>query len=1098
MADFPRYKNYDLTLIAKEVLEQWRTEKTFAKALALRAKAPKRTFYEGPPGLNGKPGIHHLFSRALKDTICRYLTMRGYHVERRAGWDTHGLPVELKVEQELGITKEGIGKDIATADYNACCKETVLQNRKTWDEMTKRIGFWVDLENPYMTCDAEYIDVVWGLVKRLYDKGYVYRSHRVQPYSPAAGTGLSTHELNQPGCYREVKDTTVVAQFAVEGADDTFLLAWTTTPWTLPANSALAVAAKMNYVKIKTYNRYTGLPIWVILAEASIGNYFRACDEGKVLQQFEDLAKALPWQVVARYKGCDLIGWRYVQLLPYVVPNRPAFRVVAADFIKAGEGTGIVHIAPTFGEDDFQLAQNEDIPSITVPDANGNPMPIVDQQGRYVSQITDFAGQYIKNEYHPQGQAGQAKSVDIALAIMLKKANKAFLVARYTHPYPHCWRTDKPILYYPLEAWFIRTKANKEDLLMQNETINWYPPATGEGRFKNWLAGVKDWNISRDRYWGTPLPIWSTQDGQTQKCIGSITALRKEVEKAVQAGLMASPLPADFDPHRPYVDEIILVGPAGEPMYREASVLDVWLDAGSMPYAQHGVLPSPTTPPKDFPAYFIAEGVDQTRGWFYTLHALSVLLYNKAAFQNVVSTGLVLDKEGRKMSKRLGNTIDPEKILDQYGPDVVRWYMMHHSDPWENLKFDVKGLSEVFRKFFDTLHHTYQFFALYANTTHFNPADTTLTKEGMTVDDRWIYAQLQETIETTTAAYEAFNPMKATRRLQKFVMDELSNWYVRLNRKRFWRGDDNADKQHVCTLLHHVLITIATLAAPIAPFYMERLYQDLTPPKQRRSIHLENFPKADTSARNTALERKMEKAQIICSLVHSLRKQHNIKVRQPLARILIPATEEKELAEVTTIILQEVNVKEITYVKDDQGLVHKQVKPNFRTLGRRYGTQIKEIQQQLASLSQPAIAKIEREGAYDFVLNGKSVSLPISDLEIATSDMPGWAVAREQGLTIALDLAQSPTLVEEGVARELVNRLQQHRKQLGFGLRDSAILTLSTTSSTLHDLVETHKTYIMSEVQITACHWKTNLLANNKMSFAWKADMLNYELQKAG
>ena len=1095
MADFRLYKTYDLVAIADEVRRQWVAEKTFEQSLALRSGCEKRTFYEGPPGANGVPGIHHLFSRTLKDIFCRYYTMQGYRVDRKAGWDTHGLPVELAVEKALGITKEAIGRDISIADYNAHCKAVVLRHRKVWDEMTARIGFWLDLENPYMTCDASYIDVVWGLLKRLYDGGYIYRGYRIQPYSPAAGTGLSTHELNQPGCYREVKDTSIVAQFKVKGQPNTFLLAWTTTPWTLPANSALAVSAKMGYVKIKTHNRYTGMPIEVILAEDSVPHYFKASDEGEVSHPPKDLQKGSPWQVVQRYRGEDLVGWNYVQLLPYVQPDQPAFRVVAADFIKAGEGTGIVHIAPTFGEDDFRLAQAQNIPAITVPGPTGDPMPIVDKQGRYVAQITDFAGAYVKNAYRPEGQDDQTKGVDVAIAIMLKKENKAFLVARYAHTYPHCWRTDKPILYYPIEAWFMRTTARKQDLLQLNETIGWQPASTGHGRFKHWLTGLKDWNISRDRYWGTPLPIWCTKDGEVQKCIGSIATLRQEVDRSVKAGFMKRPLPLDFDPHRPYVDDIILVGPAGQPMYREPSVLDVWLDAGCMPYAQHGLLPDAERPPKDFPAHFIIEGVDQTRGWFFTLHALSVLLYNRVSFQHVLSTGLVLDKEGRKMSKRLGNAIEPAQILDQHGSDVVRWYMVSNSDPWENLKFDVEGVAEVSRKFFVTLHHTYQFFALYANIDGFTPSANGWDREGMSVDDRWICSRLQHTIQVTTAAYEAFHPTKAARTLQSFVVDELSNWYVRLNRKRFWKGGYDADKRRAYGILHHVLLHVALLAAPIAPFYMDRLYQDLTPKPQRRSVHLANLPKPDLMARDQVLEQRMHKVQLVCSLVHSLRKQHKIKVRQPLSRVLIPSSEAQDLAGLGALILREVNVKGITYVQDDSGLVHKKVKPNFRNLGKRYGAQLKDIQLHLAALSQDDIVTLEQQGSCAIVLEGTTITLGLEDLEIVSDDMPGWAVAREEGLTVALDLTQTPDLIEEGVARELINHIPQCRKQSGFALDDKVALSLSTTSVAFRNLFMNHRDHIMAEVQAVTAGWVTDV-SDKAFAFHWGEEVLTYTLRR--
>ncbi len=1082
MGHFTFYKQLDLSAIAEDILALWKKENTFAKSLAQRQNDPKAHFYEGPPGANGLPGIHHVFCRTLKDIFCRYKTMRGYFVERKSGWDTHGLPVEMTVENELGITKKDIGHTISIAKYNQECKKTVLRYQKEWESITERIGYWLDLQNPYVTCDNHYISAVWGIIKALYQKGYIYKGHSIQPFSPVAGTGLSNHELNQPGCYKEVKDVSLTAQFAIIDMPNTYFLAWTTTPWTLPANSALAVNPHLSYVKVNTYNRYTLQPITVILATSTLERFFQ-----KEKQQFgimmppKDKKEKMPWQIVANHTGKDFIGCYYKQLLPYIKVSGDAFRVIPGDFVNADEGTGIVHIAPTFGADDAHVAKLHRIPAVTILDDIGQEVPIVDRQGRFVQEITDFAGRYVKSAYEPDNTT-HTLSVDTEIAIHLKKSNRAFCVETYQHSYPHCWRTDKPILYYPLDAWFIKTTACKEKLIARNHDIRWQPTSTGQGRFGDWLKNLVDWNITRDRFWGTPLPIWSTKDQQETICIGSIEQLRQEVKKSVATGYMETPLPQDFDLHRPYVDNIILVSSKKEKMFREPGVFDVWGDSGAMPYAQHATGEKEidtSKPPLAFPANFIIEGIDQTRGWFFTLHTLAVMLHDQVAFKNVLSTGLVLDKNGQKMSKRLGNVIDPNIVLDQYGPDVLRWYMIGNADPWDNLKFDITALSEVKRKFFSTLYNTYQFFALYANLDNFTGKETLVP---ITTSDKWILSRLQHIITNVSNALENLAPTQAIRTIQDFTINELSNWYVRLNRKRFSKRQYNQDKQSAYQTLHHCLVTITKLAAPIAPFYMDHLYRDLIKTTQTKSVHLVDFPIADTTQTDHNLEKAMAQAQTICSLVHSLRKKHNIKVRQPLQRILLPITsiQKKQIETVVHLILNETNVKHLEFINETHHILSKKIKPNYTKLGKIHGPKIKEIQQILHTLNQKTIAQFEKEKKITLLLSDKTpIHLTLADVILVTEDIAGWAVAKENNITVALDLHQNQDLIQEGIARELVSRLQNIRKKKELLVDDKITLTLSTTAETLQTALQKHQPYIMQEVQIKNIIWESPFHFNN-------------------
>jgi isoleucyl-tRNA synthetase len=1074
MKKYPEYKQLDLVKIAEEINDSWKTHDTFLQSIKNREGKPSFTFYEGPPSANGEPGIHHVLSRALKDLFCRYKTQQGYQVKRKSGWDTHGLPVELQVEKTLGITKEEIGKKISIEEYNAHCRQTVMRYTDQWEKLTTQLGYWLDTKNPYITYDRNYIESVWYLLKQLYNKGLLYKGYSIQPYSPAAGTGLSSHELNQPGCYRPVKDVTIVAQFKLKNTEQDYILAWTTTPWTLPANSALAVGENIDYVKVRTYNPYTEKPVQVILAEAALARYFTSSADNNAVANYQPGQPTILWEIVAKYQGNDLVGLEYEQLLPYIQPSGHTFKVVAGDFVTTDEGTGIVHIAPTFGADDMRLAQKLGIPAITV-ERDGKAVPIVDKQGRFVEEITDWPGKYVKEDYEPEAVRSQPgyKSADVFIAIKLKQENKAFHVAKYEHNYPHCWRTDKTILYYPLDAWFIRTTAYKDRLIALNKTINWKPASTGTGRFENWLENLVDWNLSRDRFWGTPLPIWRTEDGQEELCIGSIQELNQEVEKSVAAGFMEQSLPADFDLHRPYVDDIVLVSKSGKKMHRVTDLIDVWFDSGAMPYAQwHYPFENKEILEHHFPADFIAEGVDQTRGWFFTLHAIAGMLFDNVAFKNVVSNGLILDKNGNKMSKRLGNSIDPFQIMQQYGPDALRWYMISNANPWDNLKFDPEGPVEIARKLFSTLQNTYTFFALYANLDEFtfDEQSIILLTERPEID-RWILSRLHSLIKFVATELDAYEPTKACRAIQDFVVNDLSNWYVRLNRKRFWKSEQNEDKTAAYQTLYTCLTTVAQLAAPIAPFYTERLYQDLQVGQREHkitSVHLSDWPVIDTSAINLALEAKMQQAQTIVSLVHSLRKKHNLKVRQPLSKLIIPIANQDmkaQIEEVADLILTETNVKQITYIVHTSDLVSKKVKPNFKQLSQRYKAQIKPITEALANLTQADIQQLEAQQGISILIVNERIQLTLEDVLIISEDIPGWSVANHEGITVALDITVTDELRQEGIARDVVNRIQNMRKSMGLEVQDKIWVAIASQETIVKEALATHQPYICQETQ---------------------------------
>ncbi|MHA7877372.1 MAG: isoleucine--tRNA ligase [Bacteroidota bacterium] len=1087
---YPEHAQLDLAQTAQTINAFWKQHDIFQQSIQRREGQPNFTFYEGPPSANGAPGIHHVLPRTIKDIFCRYKTQKGFQVKRKGGWDTHGLPVELAVEKQLGITKADIGTKISIAAYNAQCRQTVLQYKEQWDALTAQMGYWLDTDQSYLTFDRNYIESLWNLLKQLHHKGLLYKGYTIQPYSPAAGTGLSTHELNQPGTYKVLKDISIVAQFQVTGTERDYFLAWTTTPWTLPANSALAVGEHIDYVKVRTFNPYTHQPVQVILAHAVVPRYFptEETKDDASFAQYQAGDTPIPWKIVAHYSGKALIGKTYDQLLPYITPSTPAFRVIAGDFVTTDEGTGIVHIAPTFGVDDMRVAQQAGIPPITIQRATNTALPIVDRQGRFVDEIVDFAGQYVKEAYVPEAvrQQPDYKPVDVLLAVKLKKENKAFQVAKYEHSYPHCWRTDKPILYYPLNAWFIKTTAYKERLVALNKTIHWQPAGTGTGRFGNWLENLVDWNLSRDRYWGTPLPIWRTQDQKEEQCIGSLAELRLEVDKAVAAGLMKAPLPEDIDLHRPYVDYIVLVSPTGQPMYREPDLVDVWFDSGAMPYAQwHYPFEHQEIWQKHFPADFIAEGVDQTRGWFFTLHVLAVLLFDNVAFKHVIANGLVLDKQGRKMSKRLGNAIDPVAIMAQHGPDALRWYMISNANPWDNLRFNPQDLEEVKRRFFSTLHNIYSFFALYANIDQFNDTIPPVPLAVRPDIDRWMLSRLNSLIQTVSEAYEAYSPTQVARAIQDFVVDDLSNWYVRLNRKRFWKSEQGQDKLAAYQTLHTCLKTTAQLAAPIAPFYTEQLYQSLHYNPQLASeisVHLADFPKANQQLIDTTLEQAMRQTQKIVSLVHALRKKHQIKVRQPLAKLLIPVVDKAVKAQIVPLeplIKAEVNVKHVTYTNDTKTVVTQKAKPNFKTLGKRYRTHMKALAHAVAQLGQEEIQRLMQEKRLVLALalansqpteacttqEATTVVLTLDDVIITSEDIPGWAVAHDEGITVALDITIDNTLRQEGLARELVNRLQNVRKDQGLAVTDKIKITLVSEHLFIKSAVKQHERYICHETQ---------------------------------
>lgn len=1088
MVKFPEYKQTNYPEVGKEIRAFWEKNNIFSKTITERVGAPSFTFFEGPPSANGTPGIHHVMARAVKDIFCRYKTQKGFQVKRKGGWDTHGLPVELQVEKELGITKDDIGKKISVADYNKKCKEAVMKFKSEWDELTRQIGYWVDLENPYMTFDAHYMESVWHLLKRLYEKDLLYKGYTVQPFSPAAGTGLSSHELNQPGTYQNIKDTSVVAQFKVKPTqqsaflfdqeeEDVRILAWTTTPWTLPSNCALAVGDKIHYVKISTFNPYTYQPVSVILAKELINKFFTEKTNQIALSDYQAGDKLIPWKLLNSFTGKDLLEIRYEQLMPYVTNdklNENGFRVISGDFVSTEDGTGVVHTASVFGADDFRISQQNNVPAVMVLDDQGLEVPLVDRKGCFVAEVTDFAGKYVREEYYPDAvrQDPNFKSTDVLIAIKLKEENLAFKVEKYEHSYPHCWRTDKPILYYPLDSWFIKTTALKDRLVALNDTINWKPKSTGAGRFGNWLENLVDWNLSRSRYWGTPLPIWVTVDKSEKKCIGSIAELRTEVDQAVAAGLMSESLPENFDLHRPFVDDVILVSPTGQPMHREPDLIDVWFDSGAMPYAQwHYPFENQDLFKSNYPADFIAEGVDQTRGWFFTLHAISSLLFDTVAFKNVIANGLVLDKNGNKMSKRLGNAVNPFDVIEQYGPDATRWYMISNANPWDNLKFDANGILDVQRKFFGTLSNTYSFFALYANLDAFNFKNKVIAATEKTESDLWIISRLNSIIREVDQYYDDYEPTKAARAIQSFAVNDLSNWYVRLNRKRFWIGDYNQNKEVAYQTLYTCLHTIAQLMAPVAPFYAEKLFLDLnsvTKLSPDDSVHLSYFPVVNEEAIDTELEARMRLAQLASSLVHSLRKKQKIKVRQPLSKILIPVLNEAEknrLKKVEELIINETNVKTIDYLDDDAGILIKKINPNFRTLGVKFGAQLKVITPKINSLTQTDIAQFESDGFFNIEIEGEMIELQLTDVEISSQDIPGWLVASEDGLTVALDINLTDVLKKEGLSRDIVNRIQNLRKDQNLEVQDKIDILYTTHDKLIQEAMEVHKQSIQHETQ---------------------------------
>jgi isoleucyl-tRNA synthetase len=1107
---YPEYKAVNYAEIADEILDFWKENEIFEKSIEVREGHPAFNFYEGPPSANGTPGIHHVMARTIKDIFCRYKTLRGFQVKRKGGWDTHGLPVELQVEKELGITKDDIGKKISVAEYNQKCREAVMRFTDIWQDMTDKMGYWVDMDDPYITYKNDYIESIWHLLKKLYDKGLLYKGYTIQPYSPAAGTGLSSHELNQPGCYRDVKDTSLTAQFKViknsksaflfEAAKngEVYILAWTTTPWTLPSNSALTIGKNIEYALVKTFNPYTFLPVNVVLAKDLIGKYFSEKGKEGDFAGFEDSdKKTFPWQILCTFKGSEIDGVEYEQLMPYVQPKSSAFRVIIGDFVTTEDGTGVVHTAPTFGADDFRVAQQHGIPAIMVLDENGKEMPLVDRKGRFVAEVTDFALEYVKEAYYTEQELDAEKikqnrdkylSVDERIAIKLKTENKAFNVQKFDHPYPHCWRTDKPVLYYPLDSWFIRTTAAKEKLVELNKTINWQPESTGTGRFGNWLENLVDWNLSRSRYWGTPLPIWRSEDDE-EVCIGSVKELLDSVAMANSSGKLSeeqteknktflSNLDTEkFDLHRPYVDEIYLVSTSGKVMIREADLIDVWFDSGAMPYAQwHYPFEQNDTFGHSYPADFISEGVDQTRGWFFTLHAIAGMLFDSVAFKNVVSTGLVLDKNGNKMSKRLGNAVDPFDTLKKYGADPTRWYMITNAEPWDNLKFNADGIQEVQRKFFGTLTNTYNFFALYANLDNYQVEQfDRVPKEKLSELDRWIISKVYTLVKEVGEEFDAYNPTKAGRLIQDFVCDDLSNWYVRLNRRRFWQGEMTEDKRAAYQTLQHCLAAVAQLMSPIAPFYADWLYKNLTDqvrqesiekntPFKHESVHFTEWHTYDEFWVDSELEEAMTLAQNICSMVHALRKKSSLKVRQPLQKILIPATSAKvkvQIEHITSIILSEVNVKSVEFLDDESGILKKKVKANFKALGPKFGKDMKAVADTIQNMSAEGLKTLEKTGNIN--LNG--FELTLSDVEILTEDIPGWLVAVEGGITVALDINLSEELKQEGIARDFVNRIQNLRKESGFEVTDKIEILLENNNEEVSKAVNNFKTYISAEVQ---------------------------------
>ena len=1106
--NFPIYDKFNLSDINKQMLAEWNAKALFEQSMKEREGCPSFVFYEGPPSANGMPGIHHVMARTIKDIFCRYKTMKGFHVKRKAGWDTHGLPVELGVEKSLGITKEDIGKKISVDDYNAACRHEVMKYTKEWETLTNSMGYWVDMENPYITYDNRYIESVWWLLKQLYDKKFLYKGYTIQPYSPAAGTGLSSHELNQPGCYRDVKDTTCVAQFLITdpkpdmtGWGNPYFLAWTTTPWTLPSNTALAVGPGIDYNVVRTYNPYSGEKITVVLANALMGSFFSSKAAELPLEEYKKGDKLIPFEIVGRYKGSELTGMHYEQLIPWVNPGEGAFRVILGDYVTTDDGTGIVHIAGTFGADDLRVSKQNNIPPLHMIDRDGNIRPMVDMKGRFylldeldpefvakmvdVEAYTPWQGKYVKNAYDSTKQPGD-ETLDVEICMWLKQNNKVFKIEKHTHSYPHCWRTDKPVLYYPLDSWFIRTTAVRERLMELNNTIKWKPQSTGSGRFGKWLENLQDWNLSRSRYWGTPLPIWRTEDASEEICIDSVETLYNEIERAVEAGVMQSNpykergfVPGDYskenyekiDLHRPYIDDIVLLSPSGKPMRRETDLVDVWFDSGSMPYAQQHY-PFENKEGIDsgelFPANFIAEGVDQTRGWFYTLHAIAGMVFDSRAYKTVISNGLVLDKNGDKMSKRLGNAVNPFEAIEKYGSDPLRWYMIANSAPWDNLKFDPAGVQEAARKLFATLHNTYSFFALYANVDNFTPDMPEIPVAERPEIDRWIISLLNTLVATVDEALSDYEPTRAARAINDFVNDDLSNWYVRLNRKRFWGGEMNADKLAAYQTLYTCLVTVARLIAPISPFYADRLYRDLTG-NEDQSVHLAMFPEANSSVIDKKLEERMRLAQTITSLVLSLRRKANLKVRQPLQRIMIPAIDSAQAESIMAmkdLVLGEVNVKELQLVSGDDTMLVKRVKPDFKKLGPKFGKAMKQVAAAVQSMSQHDIATLEREGSITLQLGDTPATIELCDVEVMSEDIPGWLVASEGNVTVALDITVTPELRMEGLARDIVNRIQNIRKDRNYEITDKIVLTFAPEAddADTRAALEAYGSYIARQV----------------------------------
>ncbi|WP_028525883.1 isoleucine--tRNA ligase [Runella limosa] len=1149
--NYKEYKGLDYAQVGKEILQFWKENQIFEKSVEVREGSPSFTFYEGPPSANGTPGIHHVMARTIKDIFCRYKTLQGYQVKRKGGWDTHGLPIELQVEKELGIRKDDIGVKISIEDYNKKCREAVMRFTDLWLTMTEKMGYWVDMDDPYVTYKNDYIETLWWLLKQLYDQGLLYKGYTIQPYSPAAGTGLSSHELNQPGTYKDVKDTTIVAQFKVKltgksaylfdtaDSDEVYILAWTTTPWTLPANSALTVGKDITYVLIKTFNPYTYLPINVVLAKDLVGKYFSEKGKDGDFAAYKDGDKVIPWSVLMEFKGEHLEGIQYEQLLPYVQPLQDAdkaFRVILGDFVTTEDGTGVVHTSPTFGADDFRVAKANGVPAIMVRDESGKEVPIVDRQGRFVKEIGEFGGRFVKEEYYSTEERNEPdfRPTDVLIAIKLKEENRAFKVEKYEHPYPHCWRTDKPVLYYPLDSWFIATTKKKDRLVELNKTINWNPESTGTGRFGNWLENLVDWNLSRSRYWGTPLPIWRSDSGE-EACIGSVEELTNELQKAIDSGVLSPEQQAKnesflqskgteaFDLHRPYVDEIYLVSDSGKVMFREPDLIDVWFDSGAMPYAQfHFPFENLDKYPQSmggtasdsktsFPADFISEGVDQTRGWFFTLHAIAGLLFDSVSFENVVSTGLVLDKNGNKMSKRLGNAIDPFETIDKYGPDATRWYMITNAEPWDNLKFNLDGIAEVQRKFFGTLFNTYNFFALYANLDGYKVEQfNRVPREQLSELDRWIISKVYTLVKNVGEQFDGYNPTKAGRLIQDFVCDDLSNWYVRLNRRRFWNptpdpspvkeGNEapfptreglgiGLDKRAAYETLQHCLAAVAQLMSPIAPFFADWLYRNLTDhvrtesiekstPFKHESVHFTEWHTYDEFWVDAELEQSMQLAQDICSLVHSLRKGHKIKVRQPLTKVLIPVLSDKvreQIEHVAPIIMSEVNVKGVEFVSDDSGILKKKIKPNFKALGPKYGKNMKAVGEVINAMNEEQIREVERNGQVTLTSGDTTFEILLAEIEILTEDVPGWLVASQGSLTVALDVTITDELRREGIARDIVNRIQNLRKDSGLEVTDKISIQLENNNAELADAVATNKNYICQEVQAVQLDLVTDL-----------------------